>query len=72
MIDTTQHLPEGASGLLDTLAFLAFLAHLIGLALPTILTLVSILWVTTRLIESKSVAWLWEHRPALLRRKPQD
>jgi hypothetical protein len=69
LIDPSQHLSEGTTSLLDFLAFLAFLAHLIGLALPTILTLVSIIWLVTRIIESKCASWVWARLTARFRKR---
>jgi hypothetical protein len=68
MIDPSQHLPEGATSWLDAGAMLVFVLHILGLALPHILTAFTIIWLGTRIVESPSTVKLWRW----VRRKPQD
>ncbi len=54
MLDPIQHLPDGAKSVIDAGAFLAFVAHLVGLTLPPILSLLTIIWLAIRIWESET------------------
>jgi hypothetical protein len=58
MIDPIEHVSEGTKAFLDLAAFFAFILHIVGIALPQVLTAATLVWVLLRIFESSTVQGL--------------